>query len=67
MLSPDVAQSKALAVKDHHHPGHLGPLFLHNQLEQGEDPGEEVKEGHLGEKSQRGGQPGGKTHKLGKL
>ena len=64
-----MAQSKALAVKDHHHAGHLGPLLLHHQLEQGEDPGEEVKEGHLGKKvkeghlggkSQRGGQPGGK-------
>ena len=46
-FSPDMAQSKALAVKDHHHSGHLGPLLLHDQLEQGEDTGEEVKEGNL--------------------
>lgn len=46
-FSPDMAQSKALAVKDHHHSGHLGPLLLHDQLEQGEDTGEEVEEGHL--------------------
>ena len=49
-----MAQSKTLAVEDHHHSGHLGPLLLHHQLEQGEDPGEEVKEGHLGKKVKEG-------------
>ena len=42
-----MAQSEALAVEDHHHPGHLGSLLLHDQLEQGEDTGEEVKKGNL--------------------
>ena len=46
-LSPNMAQAKALAVKDHDHPSHLGSLLLHDQLEQGEDSGEEVKERHL--------------------
>ena len=45
-----MAQSKALAVEDHHHPGHLGSLLLHHQLEEGEDAGEEVKEGNLDNK-----------------
>ena len=61
MLSPDVAQSKTLAVKDHHHAGHLGPLLLHHQLEQGEDPSEEVEEGNLGREM-----TWEKTRKLGK-
>jgi len=47
---PDMGQSKALAVKDHHHPGHLGPFLLHYQLKEGEDASEEVKEGHLSKK-----------------
>ena len=59
-FSPDMAQSKALAVKDHHHAGHLGPLLLHHQLEQGEDPSEEVEEGHLGKKVKEGDNLGGK-------
>ena len=42
-----MTQAKALAVKDHHHPSHLSSLLLHNQLKQGEDSGEEVKESHL--------------------
>ena len=46
-LSPNMAQAKALAVKDHDHPSHLGSLLLHDQLEQGEDSSEEVKERHL--------------------
>ena len=46
-LSPNMAQAKALAVKDHDHPSHLSSLLLDNQLEQGEDSGEEVKERHL--------------------
>ena len=45
-----MAQSKTLAVKDHNHAGHLGSLLLHHQLKQGEDTGEEVKEGNLGGK-----------------
>ena len=42
-----MAQSEALAVEDHNHPGHLGSLLLYDQLEQGEDTSEEVKEGNL--------------------
>ena len=46
-LSPNMAQAKALAVKDHDHPSHLGSLLLDDQLEQGEHSSEEVKERHL--------------------
>ena len=47
-LSPNMAQAKALAVKDHDHSSHLSSLLLNDQLEQGEDSSEEVKERHLG-------------------
>ena len=45
-----MAESKSLAVENHHNSCNLGSLLLHDQLEQGEDSGEEVKERHLGKR-----------------
>ena len=45
-----MAESKSLAVENHHNSCNLGSLLLHDQLEQGEDSGEEVKERNLGGK-----------------
>ena len=42
-----MAESKSLAVENHHNSCNLGSLLLHDQLEQGEDSGEEVKERNL--------------------
>ena len=44
-----MAESKSLAVENHHNSCNLGSLLLHDQLEQGEDSSEEVKERNLGE------------------
>ena len=46
-----MAKPESLAVENHHDSGYLSSLFLDNQLEQGEDTSEEVKERHLGNRS----------------
>ena len=43
-----MAEPESLAVENHHDSGHLGSRLLDDQLEEGEDTGEEVKERHLG-------------------
>ena len=48
MCPPHMAEPESLAVENHHDSGHLSSLFLDDQLEEGEDTGEEVEERHLG-------------------
>ena len=43
-----MAEPESLAVENHHDSGHLSSLLLDDQLEEGEDTGEEVEERHLG-------------------
>ena len=48
MCPPHMAETKPLAVENHHDSGYLSSLLLDDQLEEGEDSGEEVEERHLG-------------------
>ena len=43
-----MAEPESLAVENHHDSGDLSSRLLDDQLEEGEDTGEEVEERHLG-------------------
>ena len=51
MCPPHMTEPESLAVENHHDSSHLSSLLLDDQLEEGEDTGEEVKERHLGNRS----------------
>ena len=48
MCPPHMAEPESLAVENHHDSGHLSSRLLDDQLEEGEDTGEEVEERYLG-------------------
>ena len=51
MCPPHMTEPESLAVENNHDSGDLSSLLLDDQLEEGEDTGEEVEERHLGNSS----------------